>query len=125
MTPLVWAKLAAAALLLAGCWWHGHRTGAGGVQADWTASELARERATQIHEAQQRRTAHAAGERYEAQRAAIAAQATQARAELRKALSAPICPAAEDSHAPTLADLLVPTAAVDRLRDAAGPVATD
>lgn len=125
MTPLSWAKLGAAALLLAGCWWHGHRTGAAGVQAEWTAADVARERATQIHEAQQRRTAHAAGERYEAQRAAIAAQATQARAALRNALSAPICPAAEDSHAPTLADLAVPAAAVQRLRDAAGPIAAD
>ncbi len=120
----IWAKAGAVLLLLAGTWWHGNRTGAAGVQADWDAAELQRERAVQAQEAAQRRQAHSAGERYEAQRAALIANATQARAELLQALQRPICPA-EDRHAPQLADLPIPAAAVQRLRAAAGPVAAD
>lgn len=116
-------RAAAVLLLLAVAWVHGQRTGAARVRADWQADTLARERASAAAEAAQRRQAHAAGERYEAQRAALQAQATQARAALRDALQRPICPAAAgDSHAPTLADLPIPAAAVERLRHAGADV---
>jgi hypothetical protein len=115
-----WAKFLALALVLAGIWFHGHRTGSAGVQADWDAAELQRERAIQAAEASQRRQAYTAGERYEATRAALQAQANAARAGLSEALKRPICTATEDAHAPQLADLPIPSAAVDRLRAAAG-----
>jgi hypothetical protein len=120
MSPLL-IKAAVGLALVAGVWLHGRHVGAGGVQADWDAAELQRERAIQAQEASQRRQAAAAGERYEAQRAALHANATQARAALLEALQRPACATQEDAHARTLADLPVPAAAVQRLRDAAGP----
>jgi hypothetical protein len=117
--PRAWAALLVLALL-AGTWWHGRRTGAAQVQAEWTADTLQRERLVQLAEAQQRRRSHAAGVGYEAQRAANTQRLATARPELRQALQQPACPPGAP-NAPTLADLPIPAAAVDRLRHAAGP----
>lgn len=120
MNVPLWAKLLALAGVVCGIWVHGRHAGSSSVQADWDASELKRERATLAQEASQRRQAYTAAERYEAQRSMLQANATQARVELLQALQRPICQPGE-ANAPQLADLAVPAAAVQRLRDAAGP----
>ena len=109
-----WAKLLAVLALLAGVWWHGRSTGADSVQARWDADTIAQERAAQAQEAAQRRRAHDASAGYQAG-AAKRAQARQTlRADLDAALSTPACPK-EAADVP-LADLVVPAAALARLR---------
>ena len=108
-------KFAALAVLIAGIWFHGHHMGAKGVQADWDAAELDRERQIQIHEAQARRRAADASGGFERQRARITQALPAIREGLRQDLQAPACQ--KDAHE-SLADLPIPAAAVDRLRNA-------
>lgn len=111
-----WAKLLAILALLAGVWWHGRSTGADSVQARWDADALAQERAAQAQEAAQRRRAHDASAQYQAG-AAKRAQAQQSlRADLEAALSTHACP--KEATDVSLADLVVPGPALDRLRRA-------
>lgn len=111
-----WAKLLAILALLAGVWWHGRSTGADSVQARWDADALAQERAAAAQEAAQRRRAHQASTDYQAGAAKRAQAGQSLRADLDAALSTPACPK-EAAHA-TLADVVVPAAAIDRLRRA-------
>ena len=116
-----WVKLLALAGIVAMVWAHGRHAGAGGVQARWDAAELQRVRFIQTQEAQQRRTAQNAGMAYESERSRLLALASSSaeRQTLLDTLQQPACPATGDDHAPQLADLLIPVAAVDRLRRAA------
>ena len=116
-----WAKLLAILALLAGVWWHGRSTGADSVQARWDADALAQERAAAAQEAAQRRRAHDASAQYQAD-AAKRAQAQQSlRADLEAALSVPACP--KEATDVSLADLVVPGPALDRLRRAGADAA--
>lgn len=117
MNPLA-IKFAALAVLIACIWFHGRHMGAKGVQADWDAAELARERQIQIHEAQARRRAADASGRFEGQRARINQALPAIRDGLRQDLQVPACQ--KDSNE-SLADLPIPAAAVDRLRNAGSP----
>ncbi len=111
-----WAKLLAVLALLAGVWVHGRTNGAQSVQARWDADALAQERAAQAQEAAQRRRAHKASTDYQAG-AAKRAQAQQTlRADIDAALSTPACH--KESADVSLADLVVPMPAIDRLRRA-------
>ena len=109
-----WAKLLAVLALLAGVWWHGRSTGADAVQARWDADTIAQERAAQAQEAAQRRRAHVASTAYQAGAAKRTKAQQTLRPDLDAALSAPACPK-EAADVP-LADLVVPAAALARLR---------
>ena len=111
-----WAKLLAVLALLAGVWWHGRSTGAESVQARWDADALAQERAAQAQEAAQRRRAHQASTDYQTGVAKRAQAQQTLRADLDAALSATACP--KEAADVSLADLVVPLPALDRLRRA-------
>lgn len=94
----------------------GWRLGVKATRADWLAAEQARQAAEIEAANEDRRRAARAGERYEADRARLAAALESARHAVRSALDAPLqCP----PHA-TLADLVVPASALAGLRAAAG-----
>ena len=115
MLPAWSIKLAAALVLLAGAGGYGYRHGAAGVQARWDAQARAEQAAADTARESDRLRARAAETRYEAQRAAIAARATQVSPEVRHALHAPICP---PGAALELGDVPVPAAVLQRLHDA-------
>lgn len=117
-----WVKLLALAGIVGLIWAHGRHSGSSVTQARWDAAELQRERAIQMQEAQQRRQAQNAGMAYEQERIRLRALANSnaERQALLDTLQQPACPATGDDHAPQLADLPIPAAAVDRLRRAAG-----
>lgn len=117
-----WVKLLAAAGVAGLLWAHGRHVGVAAVQTRWDAAELQRERAIQMQEAQQRRQAQNAGMAYEQERTRLRALADSnaGRQALLDTLQQPACRAAGDHDAPNLADLPIPSAAIDRLRRAAG-----
>lgn len=93
----------------------GWRLGVKLTRADWLAADQAREHAAAEAANEDRRRAAAAGERYEAERARLARTLETARHAVRTALDTPIqCPPQG-----TLADLVVPAAALAGLRAAA------
>jgi hypothetical protein len=118
----LWPYAAALALLLAAAagGWH---LGAGRVQARWDVAELQRERQAAELRAEAQRLAQAAATRHEAQRRRIEARLPGLRRDLADALRRPLaCP----TGAPVaVGDVLVPAAAVDRLRDAGADPAGD
>lgn len=105
------------ALVLAGlCAAAGWRLGVKATRADWLAADQARQAAELEAANEDRRRAARAGERYEADRARLAAALETARHAVRSALDVPLaCPPQG-----TLADLVVPAAALAGLRSAAG-----
>lgn len=114
----LWAAILAGALACGGIvtW----RTATGVERAKWQAIELRRQQADADTRREDARMSWAASAEFEALRAQQARRAPQIAKEVRDALQAPIaCPAG------TLADVLVPAAAVDGLRragaDAAAP----
>lgn len=113
---MIMAAVLIGALVAVG--WFGYTKGAAHVMAEWNAEKLAAAQAAEAIGQKQRLQASKAASEYEAQRAALQAQATQARAALRNALQRPICPTGEPNAALTLADVPVPADALRRLRDA-------
>lgn len=109
-----WAWFAAAALVLASAVAFGDRSGAARVKARWDAVELARQQAeadTRREDARISRAADAEFQRWRADRARRDADIAR---RLRDALQRPVsCPTSG-----LLADVPVPAAVVDRLRDA-------
>ncbi len=116
-----WIACAAIAggLLLAG-----DRFGAWRVQARWDRAELHRAQVQRDAERANRYAAHAASTTYQAAASAIGARHATITTGLRAALSVPAHSGSESESA-RLGDLLVPAAAVQRLRDAGADVATD
>lgn len=120
-----WAWLAAAGVALATAWgWHAHAVhqarvqGRAEVQARWDAAELARERQANVDAARRAEQSIAAAAAHEAARAAIARNLTEARHDLRNALSAPIsCPPGQSGM--EVGDVLLPAAVLDGVRRAA------
>lgn len=109
------ARLVLALVLLGLASAAGWRLGVKTTRADWLAADQAREHAAAEAANEDRRRAAAAGERYEAQRAQLAQALEGARHAIRTALDTPIqCPPQG-----TLADLVVPAAALAGLRSAA------
>jgi hypothetical protein len=104
--------------VLASVGWLGYSRGAADVTAAWTAEKLAAERLAEAVATQHRAKANEAAMAYESTRAALQAQATQARAALKNALQRPVCPNGDVNAALSLADLPVPADALQRLRDA-------
>lgn len=100
---------------LAVCTGLGWRFGADQVQARWTAADLARERAAATLYAQQVRLQADQADAYEAERQRLRLTLNGARHDQTVALQAPI-----DCTAPALrlADVPVPSAALDGLRRA-------
>lgn len=115
MPPIWLIKAGAVLALLVGVWFHGHHAGSQGVQARWDAQVRADKDAADAAREADRVASHAAATHYEAQRAAIAARASQPSQEFRDALHAPICPAAGPLE---LGDVPVSAAVLERLRDA-------
>ena len=122
MSRLGW-QLLGLLLLVALVWAHGWTKGKANVQRDWDAANVKAERKAQEAAAAQRSQANAAAQEFEAQRARLAGELARTRGALSVALRAPLsCNPMEDGRAPTIADVPVPAAAVDRLRAAAtGP----
>lgn len=122
MTRLAW-QICAVAALVGVVWGHGLTKGKAWVQADWDAANVAAERAAQAAAQAQRDQANAAATDFETKRARLATELHRARGALSVALRTPLsCAPTGDGHAPTIADVPVPAAAVDRLRVAAtGP----
>lgn len=109
---LLLAALALAAALALG--WH---YGAAHVQGRWDAAELQRERAAQTLRAQHTRHMAALADRFEASRAERRDRLREQTYGLRLDLRRPVA-CAPGASAPELGAVLVPAAAVDRLRSA-------
>ncbi|KQY83642.1 hypothetical protein [Pelomonas sp. Root1444] len=119
MPPLWLIKLLGVLALLAGVWFHGDRTGAAGVRAEWDAQRLAEQQAAEAQAEQQRLRARAAATDYETKRAALLRRLTQPSPESVYALHATICPPAGALGKPLeLGDVPVPGVWLDRLRNA-------
>ena len=114
------ARILALLALVAGASYAGHHVGAKGVRAEWDAQRLADRDAADAQAETNRLSSRSASARYVATAQRIRARLEPARQALRRDLQAPItCPAPGASHA-ALADLPIPAAALQRLRDAAG-----
>lgn len=125
MTRTAW-QICGVAILLAVVWAHGMTKGKAWVRADWNAANVAAERAAQAAAQAQRDQANAAATEFEAKRARLAGELHRTRGALSVALRTPLsCTPTGDGHAPTIADVPVPAAAVDRLRAAATGTPTD
>jgi hypothetical protein len=124
MTRTAW-QICGAAILLAVVWAHGMTKGKAWVQADWDKATVAAERAAQAAAQAQRDQANAAAKDFETKRTRLATELQRTRGALSVALRTSLsCEPTGDGHVPTLADVPVPAAAVDRLRIAAtGPAA--
>lgn len=116
-------RLIVAGLVLAAALATSWQLGARGVRGEWAAADLQRERAAQVLEAQARRQAAMAADRYEAQAQRLRAQAVTALPEVRHALQHPI-PCLGAASTP-LADLRIPAAVLDGLRRAGTDPALD
>ncbi|MCV2422517.1 hypothetical protein LNV47_18115 [Paucibacter sp. DJ4R-1] len=108
-------RIVAALAVLAVCTGIGWRFGADQVQDRWTAADLARERAAATLHAQQVRLQAVQADAFEAERQRLRLTLTKARHDQSAALQAPI-----DCAGPALrlADVPVPSAALDGLRRA-------
>lgn len=101
------------------------RAGADGVRVDWQAAELKRQQVENDTRREDGRIARAADDAFQAWLADQPARQAEVTRGLRQALSGPSRPAA------TVAAVVVPRAAVDRLRDAGadggppGPAASE
>lgn len=117
MSRLGWQLIGVLALL-ALVWFHGMTKGKEWTQAEWDAANVAAERQAQQQAEQNRKTALDAAARFESTRQRLSAENRRARDALSVALRAPI--SCDDKGAPyALADLPVPAAVVDRLRQSA------
>lgn len=116
--PLGWALLLAIAAAAGGAWCH--RAGAASVQARWDRVELERERQANADALRNANRMLAASTRFEATRADLARNLTQARHALSIAMRTPIsCPASGQ-----LGDLVLPPGALAGVRDAAAGAGT-
>lgn len=123
MTRTAW-QICGVAILLAVVWAHGMTKGKAWVQADWNAANVAAERAAQAAADQNRKTALDASRQFESTKRRLVAENERTRSALSVALRTPI--SCDDKGAPyALADLPVPAAVVDRLRDSATDRAAD
>lgn len=111
LIPLwLWAVLIAG--ILASTHIAAWRGGANGVRVDWQAAELKRQQVESETRREDGRIARAAEAEFEAWRAAQPARQAEVTRALRQALSGPVRPAS------TVAAVVIPAAAVGRLRDA-------
>lgn len=111
------ARLIVLLIALAGAFAAGWRIGAGRVQGAWDAAELQRERAEQTLRAQHTRHMAHLADQFEAARAERRDRLREQTYGLRLDLRRPVACAAGAS-APELGAVLVPAAAVERLRSA-------
>jgi hypothetical protein len=117
MTRTAW-QICGVAILLAVVWAHGMTKGKAWVQADWEKANVAAERAAQQQAEKNHKTALDAAARFESTRQRLSAENKRARDALSVALRAPI--SCDDKGAPyALADLPLPPAVFDRLRQSA------
>lgn len=116
------ARILVALAVVAGAWFHGHHVGATAEKADCQARELATVAAAEAQAETNRLSARSASARYVVTAQRIRARLEPARIGLRQALQAPVnCRlGASNADSLKLADVTVPAAALDRLRDAAG-----
>ena len=123
MTRLVW-QLVGVLALVALVWFHGWTTGGNGVRSEWQAADEVAREAAQTQAEQNRKTALDASRQFESTRQRLVAENERTRSALSVALRAPI--SCDDKGAPhALADLPIPAAVVDRLRQSANDRGAD
>jgi len=119
MVPRWLVALAAMLVLLAGAAGYGYRHGAAKVQARWDKAAAEQRAQAEADREANRLRAQAAATSYEAQRAVIARRPAQPSQESVYALRSTICPPPGALGRPLqLGDVPVPSAVLDRLRDA-------
>jgi len=116
------AHLLAVLAIVVGAWLHGHHVATKGERAECQARERATAEAAEAQAETNRLSARSSSARYVATSQRIRARLEPARIGLRQALQAPVNCRLGGSNADPLklADVTVPAAALDRLRDAAG-----